>query len=123
MAVRGEESASSIDSHVRETLEKMVGEIRSSVEDVRHAVDSQLKAALQSVQADVNAISFLPFIQKTITELQQSIEEERPAFTPAPAAAPEGGNAERVKRAVQTVERGKSGRSARLRPSRCSSLA
>ena len=76
MAVRGEESASSIDSHVRETLEKMVGEIRSSVEDVRHAVDSQLKAALQSVQADVNAISFLPFIQKTITELQQSIEEE-----------------------------------------------
>lgn len=107
MAVRGEEVASSIDSHVREALEKMVGEIRSSVEDVRDAVDQQLKAALQSVQADVNAISFLPFINKTIGELKESIEAERPAPVAA-AAAPAGGGAERVKRAIQAVERGKS---------------
>ena len=106
MAVRGDEVASSIDSHVREALEKMVGEIRSSVEDVRDAVDQQLKAALQSVQADVNAITFLPFIQKTIGGLQQALEEERPAFTPAPAAG--GGGVDRLKRAIQTIERGKS---------------
>jgi len=108
MAVRGEEVASAIDSHIREALEKMVGEIRSSVEDVRDAVDQQLKAALQSVQADVNSTSFLPFIQKTLTDLQDSIEAEHPvveAPPPAPAAAPSAG---RIKRAIQTIERGKS---------------
>src|SRR5436305_14629875 len=108
MAVRGEEVASSIDSHVREALEKMVGEIRSSVEDVRDAVDQQLKAALQSVQADVNAISFLPFIQKTITGLHESIEADRPPVVAAPAAPAGGGSADRVKRAIQSIERGKS---------------
>jgi len=107
MAVRGEEVASSIDSHVREALEKMVGEIRSSVEDVRDAVDQQLKAALQSVQADVNAISFMPFIQKSIGELKESIEAERPPAVAAPAPSG-GGSAERIKRAIQAVEKGKS---------------
>ena len=72
MAVRGDEVASAIEAHVREAIEKMVGEIRSSVEDVRDAVDQQLKAALQSVQADVNAISFVPFIQKSIGEISRS---------------------------------------------------
>ena len=108
MAVRGEEVASAIDSHIREALEKMVGEIRSSVEDVRDAVDQQLKAALQSVQADVNSTSFLPFIQKTLTELQESMEAERPAPAPEPVAAPAAPTAARVKRAIQTIERGKS---------------
>ena len=112
MAVRGEEVASAIDSHIREALEKMVGEIRSSVEDVRDAVDQQLKAALQSVQADVNSTSFLPFIQKTLTDLQESMEAERPvveAPPPAPAAAPAAApSAGRIKRAIQAIERGKS---------------
>ena len=40
MAVRGEEVASSIDAQVRESIEKMVAEIRSSVEDVRVLVDA-----------------------------------------------------------------------------------
>jgi hypothetical protein len=107
MAVRGDEVASAIEAHVREAIEKMVGEIRSSVEDVRDAVDQQLKAALQSVQADVNAISFVPFIQKSIGELQESIEAERPAFTPAPAA-PSAGGTDRIKKAIQAIERNKS---------------
>jgi hypothetical protein len=107
MAVRGEEVASAIEAHVREAIEKMVSEIRSSVEDVRDAVDQQLKAALQSVQADVNAISFVPFIQKSIGDMQESIEAERPAFTPAPVA-PSGGGADRVKKSIQTIERNKS---------------
>src|SRR5436305_9975671 len=108
MAVRGEEVASSIESHVREAIEKMVGEIRSSVEDVRDAVDQQLKAALQSVQADVNAISFLPYIQKSITGLHESIEADRPPVVAAPAAPAGGGSADRVKRAIQSIERGRS---------------
>ena len=108
MAVRGEEVASSIESHVREAIEKMVGEIRSSVEDVRDAVDQQLKAALQSVQADVNAISFLPYIQKSISGLQESIEAERPAPAPVVAAAPDGSGVEQLKERIVAVERGKS---------------
>lgn len=102
MAVRGEEVASSIDAHVREAIGRMVGEIRSSVEDVREFVDQQLKAALQSAQADVNAISFLPHIQKTIADLEESIS----AAHPAPAAG--GADATRVKQAIQNVEKGKS---------------
>ncbi|HEX6098405.1 MAG TPA: hypothetical protein VF432_18945 [Thermoanaerobaculia bacterium] len=105
MAVKGEEVASSIDTQVRESIERMVGEIRSSIEDVRVAVDSQLKAALQSVQADVNSISFLPQIRKSVTELEESIAAEMP---PPTAAAPSGAGAGRVKAAIQSIERGKS---------------
>lgn len=101
MAVRGDEVANSIDAHVREAIGRMVGEIRSSVEDVREFVDQQLKAALQSAQADVNAISFLPHIQKTIAELEESFSASRPA----PAG---GADATRVKQAIQNVEKGKS---------------
>ncbi len=107
MAVKGEEVAGAIDAQVRESIERMVGEIRSSVEDVRIAVDSQLKAALQSVQADVNSVSFLPQIRKSIAELEESIEAAAP--TPVAAtAAPGGAGAARVKSAVQQIERGKS---------------
>jgi hypothetical protein len=103
MAVRGEEVAGSIDAQVRESVEKMVAEIRSSIEDVRVVVDSQLKAALQSVQADVNSISFLPQIKKAVGDLEEAIAADRPA------AAPAGGSgAARVKAAVQAIERGKS---------------
>lgn len=99
MAVRGDEVASSIDASVREAIEKMVAEIRSSIEDVQGIVDQQLKAALQSVQADVNSLSFLPQIRKSIEELEKSLK---------PAAAPAGGDATRLKKALQGIERGKS---------------
>jgi len=110
MPVRGEEVATSIEAHVKESIDRMVSEIRSSIEDVREVVDSQLKAALQSVQADVNSITFLPHIQKQISELEESIKPE-PLAAPvlAPAAAVAGGpDAALVKRAVRAVERGKS---------------
>jgi hypothetical protein len=106
MAVRGEEVASSIDAQVRESIEKMVAEIRSSVEDVRVLVDQQLKAALQSVQADVNSFTFLPQIKKSISELEEQIETERPMA--AVASTPVSGGALRVKSAVQIIERGRS---------------
>ena len=105
MAVRGEEVASSIEAHVRESIERMVSEIRASIEDVRVVVDSQLKAALQSVQADVNAVNFVPHIQKSIADFQQALDEERPPAPPPMAAA---ADASRVKEALQAVERGKS---------------
>src|SRR5215213_7200222 len=101
MAVKGEEVASAIDAQVRESIEKMVAEIRSSIEDVRIAVDSQLKAALQSVQADVNSVSFLPQIRKSVDEMEAS-------YTAEAAAAPAGAGAQRVKSAIQAIERGKS---------------
>jgi hypothetical protein len=105
MAVRGDEVAGSIEAHVRDAMERLVGEIRSSIEDVREVVDSQLRAALQSVQADVNAVSFLPHIQKSIGELEESITAAQPAPV---VSAPSGGDASRVKRGVQAVEKGKS---------------
>jgi len=99
MAVRGDDVATSIESHVREAIEKMMGEIRSSVEDVREAVDQQLKAALQSAQADVNSTTFLPHIKKSISELEESLKPKKVAG---------GADASRVKAAVQSVEQGKS---------------
>ena len=109
MAVRGEEVAGSIEAHVRQSIERMVSEIRSSIEDVRVVVDQQLKAALQSVQADVNSVNFAPHIQKTIGELEQSFDDERAALAAAaPPPAPGGADASRVKEAIQAVERGKS---------------
>jgi hypothetical protein len=83
----------------------MVAEIHTSIDDIRTAVDSQLKAALQSVQADVNSFSFLPHIQKTIAELEETIVAQQPPPVAAPAA---GADASRLKKAVQAVERGKS---------------
>lgn len=101
MAVRGDEVASSIEAHVRESLEKLVSEIRSSVDDVRAVVDSQLNAALQSVQADVKSLTFLPHIKKAISELEQTA-------APAAAPVPTGGDARKLKRALQSIERGRS---------------
>ena len=98
MAVRGDDVAGAIDSHVREAIEKLVGEIRSSVEDVREAVDQQLNAALQSMQADVKSVTFLPHIKKTIGELEASLK-------PAKGAA--GPDATKVKEAIQSIEQGK----------------
>src|SRR5438132_3531785 len=99
MAVRGDDVASAIDSHVREAIEKLVGEIRSSVEDVRETVDQQLKAAVQSMQADVNSVTFLPHLKKAIAELEQALK-------PAKGAA--GPDATKVKEAIQSIEQGKS---------------
>lgn len=104
MAVRGEEVASSIETLVREAIEKMVGEIRATIEDVRVAVDQQLKAALQSVQADVNSVSFSPQIKKAIAELEESLA----AIAPAAPVTTMAADAARLKRAIKMVEQGKS---------------
>ena len=106
MAVRGEEVAGSIDAHVRESVERMVDEIRASIEDVRIAVDQQLKAALQSVQADVNSINFLPHIQRAVSDLETEIEGARP---PAPPPAPPPpADLGKIKDAIKAIESNKS---------------
>lgn len=100
MAVRGDEVASAIDASVRDAIEKLVGEIRSSIEDVRAQIDSQLNAAVQSMQADVKSITFLPQIQKSLTEFEDTFVSAK--------KAPAGADATRVKQAIQNVEKGKS---------------
>lgn len=101
MAVRGEEVSSSIETHVRESIARMVSELRSSVDDIRVAVDQQLKAALQSVQADVNAFAFPAQVRSAIVELEQ-LPPEQPPVQKTTA------DASRLRSAVQAVERGKS---------------
>src|SRR5207244_854891 len=56
MAVRGEEVASSIEAHVRESIERMVSETRASIEDGRGVVALQLTAAQRRVPPDVNSL-------------------------------------------------------------------
>jgi hypothetical protein len=100
MAGKGEEAASAIDAQVREAVEKLVSEIRSSVEDIREAVDQQLTAALQSVQADMNSMTFMPQIQRALAGYEPA--------APLPASAPAGPDSSTLKRAIQAVEKGKS---------------
>jgi hypothetical protein len=107
MAVRENEVASAIETGIRDSIEKMVADIRSSIDDVREAVNQQLQAALQSVQADANTATFRPAIERALAEFQSS-------FEPAAAAAPAEPvvhlrpDASRIKRAVAAVEEGRS---------------
>lgn len=108
MAARGNEVALAIEGQIREAIEKMVGDIRSSIDDVRDAVNQQLQAALQSVQADANAISLRSSLEKTLNEFEGTLGDA-PAATAEPVhvPAPRGEESSRIKRAVQGVERGK----------------
>jgi hypothetical protein len=105
MAARGNEVALEIERQIREAVEKMVSDIRSSVEDVRKAVDQQLDAALQSVQADANSTSFRPLLQRALTDFEDSLASPAPAAAPA---APPRPSAAGVRKAIQRVEQGKS---------------
>src|SRR5687768_292949 len=77
MPAKGDDVAEKIEAQVREGVLKMVGDIRSSIDDIREAVVQQLQAAMQSVQADANAFSLK-------TQIQQVLD----AGGSAPAAAP-----------------------------------
>ncbi len=110
MPERGEEAAGRIESHIRELIDKMVFEIRGSIQDVRLAVDSQLDAAVQSMQADVNALAFRPHLEQSLRDFEQELGGgEATLVTPPlqPVALPST-DVPRLKRAVQAIERGKS---------------
>jgi len=106
MAVRGDELASVIEAQIRQAVERLAVDIHSSIEDVQKAVNQQLEAAVQSVKADVNRITFR-------AEINKAIEEHQDLFTSAaaPAAAAStvsGPSIDQVKRAIGEIERGKS---------------
>lgn len=102
MAVRGDEIAEGIEARVREAIDKVVGDIRSSIQDVKEVVDSQLNAALQSIQADAKGISLRPYLLQTLSDFERDITP------PAPPPAPRGLDASKIKQAIQSIERGKS---------------
>jgi len=104
MAVRGEELAGNLEAHVRESIDRLVGDIKSSIQDVREAVDSQLNAALQSIQADAKGINVKAYFETAIAGLESATPEPLPV---APAPAPIPADSSRLKRAVLAIERGK----------------
>lgn len=102
MAVRGDEIAEGIEARVREAIDKVVGDIRSSIQDVKEAVDSQLNAALQSIQADAKGISLRPHLLQTLSDFEKDITP------PPPPPTARGLDATRIKQAIKSIERGKS---------------
>jgi len=108
MAVQGDEVAERIEQQIRESIDRLVEELRTSVNDVREAVDQQLDAAIQSVQADVKSLSLRGIIEPLIRDaVAQAPETPFPA--PAgTAAAPKGPDGAALRRAIRAVESGKS---------------
>jgi hypothetical protein len=99
MAERGDGVAEAFEAHFREAIERMVADVRSTIQDVRAAVDQQLDAAMQSVQADANAIALRPQMDKLLASIPQP---EPPAALPSPAAA------SKLRKSLTAIEQGKS---------------
>lgn len=100
--MKGKDVAQELEAQIRDAIEKMVADIRSSIDDVRELVDQQLTAALQSVQADANTTSFRVLLERALSEF-----EEQQAADAAAAVPPPSGTV-RVKKAVQAIESGRS---------------
>ncbi|HUP64927.1 MAG TPA: hypothetical protein VM557_06585 [Thermoanaerobaculia bacterium] len=105
MTSRGEDLAQRIEQSIREAIERMVGEMRSSIDDVRTAVVQQLEAASQSVQADSKSLSVRSQLEQILAEINETVDPT-PVAAPAPAASPADGS--RLRRAIRAVEHGKS---------------
>jgi hypothetical protein len=100
MAERGDGVAEAFEAHFREAIERMVADVRSTIQDVRAAVDQQLDAAMQSVQADANAIALRPQMDKLLASIPQP---EPPPAPPSPAAT-----ASKLRESLAAIEEGKS---------------
>jgi hypothetical protein len=107
MAARENEVATAIETEIRDSIEKMVADIRSSIDDVREAVNQQLKAAQQSVEADANTSTLRPAIERALAEFQSSLQPAAAAAPPEPVVHLRP-DASRIKRAVAAVEQGRS---------------
>ncbi|MEO8216622.1 MAG: hypothetical protein ABI718_06025 [Acidobacteriota bacterium] len=99
MPLRGDEVTDRIEARVREAVERLVGEIRTSIDDVRDAIDQQLKAAVQSVQADMKSLSFRAEVEEEVKGLEESLRSPAP---PASAVSPSS-----IRQALAAVESGK----------------
>jgi hypothetical protein len=103
MAVRGDEVAERIEAKIRESVNRMMQEVRTTIGDVREAIEQQLEAAVQSVQADVNAFAFRAHLDEGINELVESYEQKL-REKPLPAA---GAGSDVVKQSLRGIEAGK----------------
>lgn len=110
MAVQGDEVAGRIEQQIRESVDRLVEEMRSSVQDVREAVDQQLEAAVQSVQADAKSLAIRGVIAPILREVIASAGETVPfpESSAVPSAAPSGPDAKVLRKAIRAVEHGKS---------------
>jgi len=108
MAV-GDDVAARIEQKIKEAIDRLVADLRSSLEDVRKAVDQQMGAAVQSVQADAKAFSVRGEIAPILDELVAAAEAAQATpFPEAPPAAPAIDTSAILRRSVRAIERGKS---------------
>jgi len=103
MAVWGDEVAQQLDEKFREQIERMVADVRSTIADIRKAIDQQLDAAMQSVQADANAMSTKPMLAAVLAE----VEPPAPPALPAPAVVARA-DASKVRDGLRAIEQGMS---------------
>jgi hypothetical protein len=101
MAARDEEFAQKIEQSIREAVDRMVTDIRSSIDDVRDAVNQQLEAASQSVQADAKSLSLRSHLDEIFAGEPEEIPVELSETLTRSSAAP-------IKSAVRAIEQGKS---------------
>lgn len=99
--MNGKDVAQDLEAQIRDAIEKMVADIRSSIDDVRQIVDQQLNAALQSVEADANTTSFRVILERAARDFTEQSSS-------AAAQKKSAGGSEQIKKAIQAVEQGRS---------------
>ncbi|HUF17739.1 MAG TPA: hypothetical protein VMS12_06825 [Thermoanaerobaculia bacterium] len=100
MPVKGDEVADRIEGRIREAVDRMMGEIDTSIQDVRKAIEQQLDAAVQSVQADVKGFTFRGHLEEGIRELEE-------ALTSGVPQAPQRPDSTALRAAVRAIESGR----------------
>ncbi|MGZ5429716.1 MAG: hypothetical protein ACXWFS_11965, partial [Thermoanaerobaculia bacterium] len=100
MTERADDIARRIEQTIREAVDRMVADMRSSIEDVRTAVVQQLDAAAQSVQADAKSLGVRSQLGTILEEIEGSL-----APPPPPPPAMDSG---KLRRALRAIEGGKS---------------
>ncbi|HEU5163380.1 MAG TPA: hypothetical protein VFV54_09570, partial [Thermoanaerobaculia bacterium] len=100
MTERADDIARRIEQTIREAVDRMVADMRSSIEDVRTAVVQQLDAAAQSVQADAKSLGVRSQLGTILEEIEGAL-----APPPPPPPAMDSG---KLRSAVRAIEGGKS---------------
>jgi hypothetical protein len=101
MAAWGDEVAQHLEAKIRDAVERMIGDIESTISDVREAIDQQLDAAMQSVQADTKGMSIGAILNQALADLS-------PPAAPEPPPPPPVADASRVRDAMSVIEQGRS---------------
>jgi hypothetical protein len=101
MAAWGDEVAQHLEVKIRDAVERMIADIESTISDVREAIDQQLDAAMQSVQADTKGMSIGAILNEALADLD-------PPASSQPVAVAAAADASGVRDAVSTIEQGRS---------------